>query len=406
LEQPIETTENREPLDATDAEYAALERKLRAHEPVPAALVDAAATSPLPDIPPLHRALCLHNGCKCGATYRSTTSGAGIVVLERYGMDLETSLGVGAGGRPECPNGHGEMAFADEQLPIEQAITQVNERLADAAKPTRLPFPAPPFNYEGALHAIFEKRDLIAALGKIVEDRKQKLKDAKDDWEHEVETLGKMIDEFRTNERDRLDEIERRQRQAEAGHPDGTTLVRCLWEQQNQGEACPLCSGDRAEIERFIDGEVTAPDAPAHLDQVVAFFTKMDIDETEDAIETLIDRVPLQTIVAWTPEERAAVRQWCYDTVDHQNGMRTDAPERPAVLGRSHLASSVDDGAAVQACSACGAVLQQLVGDTLPYEHDTLVGIDCPGAETEPTHRYPETKAGKKPAAIKASKKK
>jgi hypothetical protein len=373
--------------------------------------VDAAENEGLPPATaeshevPIHRVVCMVDGCKCGATYRPTASGIGLMILERYGMDIDQVLGIGESGRPECPKGHGEMTFADEQLPIEQAINQVHARV-EQAKARPLPFPAPAFNYEGAFHEIVEKRHEVADLESRHEDKKAAAKKAKEALDEANLDLGKMIEEFEKREDERKYEIARRLRQAEEGHPDGTTLLRCLYEQQYPDDLCPLCTGDRALVIKFLGHEIAARDASAHVDQVVEYRTKLDVEETEDALQAVIARVHLATIAEWTTEERAAVRVWAFQTVDHEtNGAKTAPPPRPAVLGPSHIAATVEEDAKVQSCTACGAVLQVLDGDDGPcaFLPGSQVWLDCPGATAEVTNRYPDTKGKKKAAPRKAA---
>ena len=347
---------------------------------------------------PIHRVVCMTEGCTCGATYRPTASGTGLMFLERYGMDIEQVLGLGPSGRPACPRGHGEMTFADEQLPIAEAINQVTAKVEQAqARP--LPFPAPPFNYEGAFHEIVEKRHEVADLESRHEDKKAAAKHAKEALDEANEELGTMIDAFEQREDERKFEIARRLRQAEEGHPDGTTLLRCLYEQQYPDDLCPLCTGDPALVIKFLGHEITARDASAHVDQVVEYRTKLDVEETEDALQAVIARVHPATIAVWTPEQRAEVRVWAFQTVDHEsNGAKMAPPPRPAVLGTPHVVATLDAQEKVITCGPCGAVLQQLDDDTVPYPIGQLVGVDCPGATAEIAHHYPPAKGTKKAA--------
>jgi hypothetical protein len=358
---------------------------------------------------PIHRVLCMTEGCKAGATYRPTASGTGFMVLERYGMGIDVTLGAGPTGRPECPHGHGEMTFADEQLPVGEAMTEANARLEKQRAP-RLPFPAPPFNYEGAFHEIVSKRHDVALLEKKYDEKKAAASAAKKDLDEANEQLGQLIEQFEEREEERTYELERRQRQADEGHPEGTTLVRCLYEQLHPDDLCPLCTGDREQVEAFLGTAITARDASAHVDQVAAYRTKFDVEETEDALASVIHRIPTATITEWTPDERAAVRVWAFAVVDFENGATTiEPPPLPAVLGRPHRAAAVGDDAKVQSCSACGVVLVQIDENTLPFEENARVGLDCAGAEVEATHHYPERKpkapAKKKTAAKKKAKK-
>jgi hypothetical protein len=68
-------------------------------ETEPVELEEETATNELP----AHVARCAQ--CSAGVKYRMTTSGTGLLVLERYGMDLETSVGLGESALPVCPFG-------------------------------------------------------------------------------------------------------------------------------------------------------------------------------------------------------------------------------------------------------------------------------------------------------------
>lgn len=373
-------------------------------EPAEEADIDTAgSTAAAPERPelPVHKVLCMVAGCKAGATYRPTASGTGFFILERYGMDIETSLGAGPNGRPICPfDEHGEMTLADEQLPIEQAIEQVNAR---TAKPPRLPFPAPAFNYEAVFREIVEKRHEVADLERDYERKKESASKAKKALDEGNEALGQMIDDFEDRAQEREFEIQRRDRQAEEGHPEGTTLVRCTWEQQHADDPCPLCSTsttvhERQEMVRLVGAEILPRDSQGHADQVVIFRTRFDVQETVDALgDGLIAGVHVATIAEWSPEERAAVREWATRQIA---ALPQWLDETPAVLGRPHIAAAVAEGAKVQTCVTCGSVIKQI--DTLEeaYVFGARVRSDCAGAEIEPTHHYPERRK-KQPAPRK-----
>lgn len=341
---------------------------------------------------PLHRVTCMAKGCRAGATYRPTASGSGFMVLERFGMDLETVLGAGPNGRPVCPkDGHGEMTLADEQLPAGEAIAQVADKVARAKKDPKLPFPTPPFNFEGAFEHIIEKRHEVKQLEEKHEDLKGRTKKAKDELDEANEELGEMIDDYEERIDERAFEHERRARQAAEGHPEGTTLVRCVWDQQNPNDPCPFCPTTltitgRHAIVKLLGAEILPRDANGHADQVVAYRQKLDIRATDEAIADLLFGIPLDTIAGWSTEEREEVRQWA--------ATKGTGDPRPKVLGRPHIAAAVTDGAKVQACVDCGAVIKQLDDTTEPYPYASLVRTDCAGAEPD-GHRYPDT--SKKP---------
>jgi hypothetical protein len=342
---------------------------------------------------PVHRVVCMTKGCKSGALYRPMASGNGFLILERYGMDVETVIGIGPNGRPVCPiDGHGEMTLADEQLPAAEAIAQVAEKVERQKGQPKLPYPVPAFNFEGAFNTIIDKRHEVKADEEKWEELKERTKKAKDRLDEGNEQLGKMIDDYEERIRERRFEQERRQAQAEAGHPEGTTLVRCVWEEQHPDDPCPLCAkgmsiGEREAIVRILGAEILPRDASGHIGQVGEYRNRLDVQRTVDWLDGLIFGIPASVVAAWSPEEKKAVRTWAHHGGDpHQ--------ARPSVLGTPHVAAAVDPGAKVQTCATCGAVLKQLDDVTEAYRSGALVRTDCAGAEPE-GHRYPD--ATKKP---------
>lgn len=330
---------------------------------------------------PTHRVMCTSPSCPCGATYRANATGTGFIVLERSGMDIDATLGVGPNARPECPRGHGEMALADEQLPVGEAFSQVIERQEEAR---RLPFPSPPFNYEGALHAIFAKRREIAKLDKRVNDRKEKLTEAKDERDQQVETIGKMIDEFERAEKDRNDEIERRTKRAESGEPEPCTFT------AKHGTECPMCAAVPDVVLQMLGREPAVRDAVAHVDDVERFNAEIEIEITVDALREAGIVVNGDNVRPWTITEQTLVRDWATASYDKQQGREVVVPARPAILGTAHIAGvGRNDGA--QSCRVCGQVL--IAGGEFPnyITEGALVGVDCPGA-TAAEHHYPEKK--------------
>jgi hypothetical protein len=342
-----------------------------------------ATTTPIEE-QPIHLARCVE--CGHSVSFRPNATGNGFFLV-----GTDALYGIGAFGRPVCPDGHGEMEIADDRLPIEQAIAQTAERID--ATTQRLPFPSPPFNYEGVLHALCEKRHTIAALEKRVEDRRDLLKKAKDDLDEANTELGKMLDQFERDEQDRLAEIARREAAAAAGHPEDTTLVRCAWEQAHPDERCLVCA---APVEAAAAGcGDTARDSALHIEAVERFVHQMRTDGIVDLLsEAARIIIPGTTVSAWSEEDRAAVWAWA---------CAPDASPRPAILGTAHVAADFTTSEAVpgdtfQSCRECGArLLSNKTGSDdgesfVAYPAGTLVGVDCPGAN-EPA-RY--AKRGKK----------
>jgi hypothetical protein len=209
----------------------------------------------------VHLARCTE--CGICVHYKSLPSGTGFTLV-----DSDLALGIGDNGRPVCPNGHGEMELADDRLPIEQAMEQVAEKLAE---PQRLPYPSPPFNYEGALHEIFEMEQSNAILESKFNDADERRKKAKAALDDGRSKLSALIGTLQEREQDRLHEIARREAAKAAGHPEETNLVRCAWEQAHPDETCPMCSDDELRP--------TARDASGHVEQVDRLIYLQDTDE-------------------------------------------------------------------------------------------------------------------------------
>lgn len=145
---------------------------------------------------------------------------------------------------------------------------------------------------------------------------------------------------------------------------------------------------DTGELDTIGEGEAIAPiHAHAHVDQVLAYRTKLDVAETVEAIQEIVYDLRAATIAEWSPEDRAEVRAWLKD------GAAFDA--RPSVLGRPHVTAAVGEDATVQTCGACGAVLRTFDDGAEALPAGVLVRTDCDGQETEGQH-YPDTAKPKK----------
>jgi hypothetical protein len=241
---------------------------------------------------PVHMARCAD--CDHAVRFRPNSSGTGFFLV-----GTEELYGVGALGRPVCPNGHGEMELADDRLPIEQAMEQAAEKLAE---PQRLPYPSPPFNYEGALHEIFEMEQANAILEAKFNDADERRKKAKAALDDGRSKLSALIGTLQEREQDRLHEIARREAAKAAGHPEETNLVRCAWEEAHPDETCPMCS-------EGMNG-ATARDSAMHVDEVDRHLY---LAETAEIIELAKDagiRLSADTVNGWSVEDRAAVKAW------------------------------------------------------------------------------------------------
>lgn len=348
--------------------------------------IDVAATLEAPRERPTHRAVCMVDGCPCAVTYRSTASGGGFVVVTREGIDLETSIGIGPGGRPICPLGdHGEMTLADETIPAAQAIGQVAEKLTTPVQ-RELPGVRPPFNWAGAGQDMAGQAVRVQALKVVYDDAADKAKKAKKAWDDAEELLTKMGVKYAELARAKGDDTPTTAAPA---------ALRCVWNQRHPGDECPLCAAteieDRHAIIRLLGAELLPIYANGHADQVVDYRERLDVQQTRDALDGIVYGLKLTDIVAMSPETRAAFRAW----VD------AGAPieEFPENAGRPHLTAAIGEDAKVQTCRACGVVLKTFddAAEALPALN--LFGLDCTGTEAE-GHRYPDT--SKKRARRKA----
>jgi hypothetical protein len=333
---------------------------------------------------PVHLARCVE--CRHAVSFRPNSTGTGFVLV-----GTEATYGAGENGRPICPDGHGEMEIADDRLPIEQAIEQAAEQIN--ATTQRLPFPSPPFNYEGALHEIFEKQQSVAILEGKFNDADERRKKAKAALDEGHSQLSDLIATLQEREQDRLHEIARREAAAVAGHPEDTTLVRCAWELANPDEQCPVC-GHLDEALGAGCGD-TARDSSLHIEAVERFVhqrqTSVLVDVLSEGARLVVTEA---TVSAWSAEDRAAVLAWAG---------APDTSPRPAILGTAHVAADCTVSEAVpgdtfQSCRDCGArLLSYRTGSEEPFEPypaGTLVGTDCDDAK-EPARQI---KRGKKKA--------
>jgi hypothetical protein len=320
--------------------------------------------------------------------FQPNSSGTGFILL-----DADLLHGIGEHNRPMCPRGHGEMEIADDRLPIEQAIEQAAEQIN--ATTQRLPFPSPPFNYEGALHEIFEKQQSVAILeGKFndADDRRKKAKGALDEGHSQ---LSDLIATLQEREQDRLHEIARREAAAVAGHPEDTTLVRCAWELAHPDEQCPVC-GHLDDAIGAGCGD-TARDSALHIEAVERFIHQRQTSVIVDALSEGAHIVIQEAFVsAWSEEDRAAVLAWAG---------APDTTPRPAILGTAHVAAGCTVSEAVpgdtfQSCRECNARLVSVKtgeGEELdPYPAGTLVGTGCQGAGQHYPAARKSTRRGKK----------
>jgi hypothetical protein len=322
---------------------------------------------------PVHRAKCVE--CAHAVDFRSMASGRSFILVD---PSPDAVYGVGESGRPICPNGHGEMALADDQFkPAADAFAEAAARLEEAQQAS-LPGVFPTFDFAAVFKEIVEQAQCVERLKADYDEAKQEAADAKKALDKSAELLMRITLEF-----------ERRRKEKAAGPNDASfaapSAIQCVWDQQHPEDPCPLCAMGNGQA--FFAGLTIAPiHAQAHADQVIEYRTTLDVQATLDALDGHVHDLPAAIVAEWSPEDRAAVRTWASNN---------DAPfsDMPAVLGRPHIAAAASgDDAMVQACTECGAVLRTWnAGDGSIVWLPTCARVrtDCPGARTEPEHHYP-----------------
>jgi hypothetical protein len=348
---------------------------------------------------PVHRAKCAE--CAHAVDFRSTASGRSFILVDPA---PDAVYGVGESGRPICPNGHGEMALADDQFkPAAEAFALAQDQLDAAEEPLqrRLPGIVPVFNFQGAYLELETKAMEVDRLHREYKDAAEVAREAKKDWDKAAELYTSMALELR-----------RRRREKDGEPKDAADLqaeiarVPCAWELAHIGapDGCPLCN-DRLVanlVSRLLSGDASAaPDAAGHVEEVDRVLTGMEVERVVDSLDSIETIVSEAVVREWTAEERQAVLAWSEALFDKQQGVESvTVPDRPKVLGRPHIPAEAHGGAP-QVCSICEVVLVPGGGDAHDYHRVTdLVGVDCPGKVVEEGHRYPQT-GKKKPAAKK-----
>lgn len=287
------------------------------------------APPPIPDAP-THLARCAE--CDFAVRYQPSSNGHGFVLI-----DSDRALGIGDGGRPMCPNGHGEMEIADDRLPIEQAIGQVAEQLQPEQRD--LPGIVPPFNFAGAYLELETMSVEADRLHRIWEDDAREAKESKTQWEEASKRRDKAALEFRR----------RRLAKGEAATEPVAPVV------DESGYIADLYGMVKAA------GQILLPG----------------------------------TIEAWSYDEREAVAAWSVDT----RRERPKVLGTPHVTPNGYTSETHDDGQTsveFQSCTQCDERILTITDGVEPYDTGALVGTDCKGKpKTEPA-RYP--KRGKKKA--------
>lgn len=323
-----------------------------------------------------HLARCLE--CDALVKFQPSASGASFIVL-----DTEISYGISSNGLPMCPNGHGEMTVADEQLPADEAITQVAQRLDDEEpQQGTLPGIVPPFNYQGAYLELEEKALEVDRLHHDYVDAAAEAKDAKKAWDKAAETYTKMALELRRRRREKVDKGEA----IASVDPD-----RCAFQQLHPDTPCPVCTATDLPF-------AAAPkDAAEHAQQAEGLLRDREVVAVEEALFENLTFIERETIRGWTDDERAAVKAYA----DAWSAQDEPMPPRPDVLGKNHVAGPEREGEP-QVCTQCDAVIAEGGLDT--YPQDALVGTTCPGKPVE-AQRYPKRHGAKKTKKSSAKKK-
>lgn len=342
------------------------------------------------DEDPVHLAKCAE--CAEAVKFRPSVTGASFFLVD---AEPDATYGIGEHGRPVCPNGHGEMAIADDALkPVPEAFADAQAMLQRAEAEARgggapvqgdLPGILPQFNYQGCYLELEEKAAEVDRLHEEYLEAKEVASDAKKAWDRAAELFTKMALEFKR----------RRQAKGDPGAPaladPPTRALGCTWDKAHPEDACPFCAPDlsledRDAIVRLLGAEILPKEANGHADQVRDYRERLDVQETRDALDGIVYDVPLTAIVEMAPELRAAFRAW----------VAAGAPieEFPEKAGRPHVAGPA--GVQAQCCGVCGVILRAYEdiasappADILPA--DVLVRLDCQGAQPEPEHHYPDT---------------
>ena len=324
-----------------------------------------------------HLARCTQ--CDFTVTFEPSVTGTSFFLV---GSDA--ALGIGPNGRPVCPNGHGEMEIADDQIPAAEAISEV-ARLQHPQQ-ADLPGIIPPFNYQGAYLELEAKAVEVDELHREYVTAAEEARDAKKSWDKAAELFTKMAIEFQRRRREKVS----------AGDPIAdVNPARCTFEQLHPDQTCPICVSEKDDVRAAY-----APrDSAMHAEQTQEWLDDRAIIALQDLLDEAADVIVTDAIVkAWTPEERAEIAAWAEAVRDKIDPL----PARPTALGTMHVAGTPTD-AQGQSCTQCDAVLIAAnVVEANYYDIGTLVGTDCPGKVTEPSHHYPPKRRAKAPGKTAA----
>lgn len=238
---------------------------------------DEPAPAPEPE-PIAHLAKCAQ--CPAGLKFHSSASGHGMTVLEHYGVTVDTTFGIGEGGRPLCPNGHGEMTLSDEQLSAAEAITQVSAQVnGSAVSPTQAQLfeMSQPFNFEGAWMDIEVKNGVVAELARVYEDDAARAKRSRKLLEEAQTLLSRMIETYHERRVKKAREAEARI-EMQAAHEEPTSPA------DETTSTSAAADAPAAPVEAAAESpDVAALDAPPADDIDTGDEVGADVDEMGDS---------------------------------------------------------------------------------------------------------------------------
>jgi len=345
---------------------------------------------------PSHLARCRECGAK--VTYRPTSSGAGFTIIKHSQPDPETTFGVSASGLPMCPDGHGEMEIADDQIPVADAFEDVSEQLAGEAFQRSLPGIVPEFNWKGAYLELESMAVEVDALHAQAKEDAETARESKKHWEKRAETFQKMGLEFRRRRREKGDG------RVEGAYltPDVQSTDRCRFEELSPGVPCPICTDADLRV-----ASTVLPGSEEHGVEAKDLLERREIDVCVVELAAMGVIVPAETLGALPIDQLSEVQAWSKDGMqnpERREELLESLPKglgRPCVVG-DVVTSEAEPGDTFLSCERCdGRVASKPTGSSedLPiWPAGTLYGTNCPGKD--PGHRYPSN--GKKKNTRKA----
>jgi hypothetical protein len=318
------------------------------------------------------------------------------LTVEKHGVEADVSFGI-SNVVPDCPNGHGEMEIADDQLPVEAAFEQVAEQL-NGAKPTRLPFPNA-FNDSNALEHVIAVNHEFQDDEKVYLAAKDKAKDAKERMDATAKRLKEVIAKYEQLREDRQREIERRQAAIDRGEDPDAEIIVCRFSLLHPGVPCPF---DHAGLSA---DHLTSE---AHAVEAHDLLVKLEIEICVVELAAIGVIVTAELLGALPIDQLSEVQAWSKDAQDPERRAELLAglPRglgRPHVAPNGHTSEATDTGKGhgsgpadnYQSCDVCGARILTLDDGIEPYPSGALVGTDCVGKNVE--HHYPKGKKKKRP---------